>query len=287
MKPNITHIDDNDYNRYSVIKPPSEFFGDNEKYTRIIVDSRVRNESLFPSPNDYEIPLDDDINDVIKAQLVYIDVPFSSFLINDFFNKLVINVGGTDYVVTLDKGDYDKASLLTELQLKLNGSLGTSVVTVSVNAKTDSFSFTSGSPFTIKFVNVYNHIGMLLGFRMNMDYSSIGSGPYIVDAPYRMNFNFNNYLIMDIDQFDLLKSVDKDLNKTFAVIPKNYEHLNLADNPQYIKRFSPPIPRLSKLRIKFYDRFGNNYDFQNMDHRFELLITSFNQKRKYGNIFAT
>ena len=91
---------------------------------------------------------------------------------------------------------------------------------------------------------------------------------------------------MSIEQFDLLKSIDRDLNKSFAMIPKMYQNLSIADSAKYKKNFSPPIPKLAKLRIKFFDRFGNPYDFQNVDHRFELLITSAKQRRKYGNIFS-
>ena len=36
--------------------------------------------------------------------------------------------------------------------------------------------------------------------------------------------------------------------------------------------------------ITFYDRFNNLYDFQNIDHRFEILFKSHKQRRKYGSI---
>ena len=74
---NITNISDDDYNKYGVIKPPQEFFKDNLKYTRIVIDSRVRDPILYPLQNDYYINFEDDITDVISAQLVYIDIPFS------------------------------------------------------------------------------------------------------------------------------------------------------------------------------------------------------------------
>jgi hypothetical protein len=283
----ITNFDDNDYAKYSIIKPPADFLGDDEKYTRVVIDSRVRNKDLFPDPNNYEVLLDDDINDAIKAQLVYVDIPFTNFLINKDFNTLVVRVGGTDHKVALSTGDYDTTSLVTEIQAKLDAVLGAAVITVSHIPRIDSFSFSSSASFTLKFDKQQNTLAHLLGFRDNKDYVATGSGPYIVTAEFRKNFNYNNYIIMTIDQFDLLKSVDKCLNKSFAMIPKNYDVLNLADHPEYIKRFSPPIAKLSKLKVRFYDRFGNDYDFQNMDHRFELLVTSFKQKRKYGNIFAS
>ena len=286
MQQSVLDFEDRDYAKYSVIKPPTEYFGDNKKLTRIVVDSRVRNASLFPTPNDYEVPFEDDITDVISAQLVYIDIPFSSYLINKYFNKFIIAIGGTDHTITLDTGDYTDASFLIEVQAKLDLVLGAGAVTISYVQKTDSYSFSSASPFTMKFKDQTNTLAMLLGFSRYKDYASVGSGPYIVGSEFRRNFNFNNYIIMDIDQFDLLKSIDRDLNKSFAMIPKNYDSLNLSDNPSYTKYFSPAIPKMTKLRVKMYDRFGNPYDFQNMDHRFEIELTSFKQKRKYGNIFS-
>ena len=47
----------------------------------------------------------------------------------------------------------------------------------------------------------------------------------------------------------------------------------------------PVRSRLSKLRIKIMDRYGNPYALNNLDHHFELIFESFKQKRKYQNIF--
>lgn len=287
MQQSITQFDDEDYYKHGVIKPPSDFFGDNQRITRIVVDSRVRDVSLFPNQCDYDVYFEDDINDIVSAQLVYVDVPFSNYLINTYFNRFIISYGGTDYTIILDKGDYTKDTIVTEINYKLDAALGSGVVVISYIEKTDNYKFTcTTGPFTLKFSDQTNTLAMLLGFNRTKNYTSSGTGPYTVFSEYKRNFNYNNYIIMDIDQFDLLKSIDKDLNKSFAMIPLNYDTLNLADNPQYIKRFSPAISKLTKLHVRFYDRFGNPYDFQNMDHRFEIELTSFKQRRKYGNIFA-
>lgn len=283
----IKNITDEEYDKYSVIKPPPEYVGDVEKYTRVIIDSRVRNTNLFPNPNDYEVPFEDDINDVITAELLYIDIKFTAYTINQYFNKLVINYGGTDHNIILDTGDYDNTTLKAEIQSKMDTALGSGVVTISDLTKRGGYTFTSASVFTLKFAQQTNTIGLLLGFRDTKDYLASGTGPYTVDSEFRKNFEYNNYIIMDIEQFDLLKSIDKNLNKTFAIISNNNVNIaNFSDSTNYIKKFSPPIPRLNKLRIRLYDRFGNNYDCQNMDHRFELSIKSHRQHRRYGNIFA-
>lgn len=288
MNKHITEIDDNSYEKYGIIKPPSTFTGDNQKYTRLVIDSRIRDKELFPNQNNYEIPLDDDINDVITAQLIYMNMPFTLYTVNVNFNTLVFTYDGTTYTLVLSTGNYDISTLQDEFRTQMNAILGLNQMTISYNSRRDSFKFTGNRPFTFKFNKQKNTLAYLLGFRENKDYTSvsIGGGQYELEAEFKCNFDYNNFVIMDIDQFDILKSIDSELNRTFAIIPKVYNSQNVIDNPQYIKRFSPPIGKLNKIRIRIYDRFGNDYDFQNQDHRFELLLTSFKQQRKYGNIFA-
>ncbi len=288
MNSQITKIDDASYEKYGIIKPPSQFTGDNQKFTRIVIDSRIRNKDLFPNPNHYEIPLDDDINDVIIAQLIYMDMPFPLYTINPNFNTLVFMYNGSSYSVSLDNGNYNASTLTDELNTQMNNLLGSNKIVMEYVSKTDSFTFRGDNSFTFKFKNQPKTLSYLLGFRNNQDYTAVSSGgQYKLDAEFKCNFEYNNYVIMDIDQFDILKSTDRELNRTFAIIPKvPYNSQKVIDMPQYIKRFSPPIGKLNKIRIRLYDRFGNDYDFQNQDHRFEILLTSFKQQRKYANIFA-
>jgi hypothetical protein len=107
----------------------------------------------------------------------------------------------------------------------------------------------------------------------------------VIQSPYRKNFDYNKYIYLVIDQFDLNKGNAKPINKSYAALTKQYTQLSINDKPKIVKYFSPTIPRLSKLSISFYDRYGNKYDFQNQDHRLEFLFTSFKQKSKYQNIF--
>lgn len=300
MQHTIVDYNEDDYYQSAVIRPPKDFkfFEADTRHTRIIVDSRIRDKSLFPNPNNYEIPLEDDINDVREARLVSMEIPMPMYLINPHFNKLYFRIASIDYVATVPSGDYSAVELAAAIEAAMNELVPTVVVgdfKVTYNARLDNFEIRCESAFTLLFgetvssawIEKPNALSMLLGFSAHKNYYSEvdaadASFPNLVRSEYRRNFEYNNYLIMDIDQFDVLKSVDRDLNKSFAVIPKDYSLLNIADEASIIKTFSPPIGRLAKLRIKFYDRFGNPYDFQNMDHRFELIVTSFKQRRKYN-----
>lgn len=283
---------DEDYNHNAVIKPAIDdtFINNDMKYTRMIVDSKDRDVTLFPEPNRYDIVFDDDINDVLSAQLlnIYINLD-SSYVINRYFNTLKFTISSTSYQSTLVTGDYSETTLASEMQTRMNASTAPSTFKVIHIPSLDKYVFLCTSPFSMDFT-FQNNLSYLLGFSTTtytsvVDASYDAGYPNAILAPYRRNFNFNNYCVMYIDQFDLNKNASKTLNKSFAIIGSNYDGLNISDDPKIIKYFNPPINKLNKLRITFYDRFGNLCDFQNMDHRFEILFKSFKQRRKYTQIF--
>jgi len=288
----ITTIDTHDFYNKAVIEPPKEhlFYENNKKYTRIVIDSKDRNQNLFTNPNEYEIVLDDDINDVVSAQLISADIPFVSYLINDTYNQLVVTIGSTTSTLTLTSGDYSPTDLATHIQAKLNA-VSAGNFSISYDSVKDNFRFRSKVTFTLVFQNVSNPLSMLLGFK-NQNYSSgvsseIDAYVNVIQSPYRKNFDYNKYIYLVVDQFDLNKGNAKPINKSFAALTEQYTNLAINDKPKIVKYFSPTIPRLAKIRVSFYDRFGNKYDFQNQDHRLEFLFTSFKQKSKYQNIFGS
>lgn len=274
-----------EFDKHAIIKPPGSFeFVDNDKkYTRLVVDSTFRDQSLYPNPNDYYFAFDDDINDVASAKLVSIDVPLSTYTTNLHFNTLWVVVGaGNEVAVSLDHGKYTAESLATMIQNKLNSAGIGATFTVTFSTILEKFTFSASLPFTFNFAQKTNSLHSLLGFKPQ-NYTSTNN---LIEAPFKCNLEFNNYIVMCIDGFDNNKSNSKPLNKSFAVISKNYANLNISDVPDITKGFNPPLSRLAKIHISFFDKYGNPYDFQNMDHRMEILFHSFKQRRKYQNIFG-
>ena len=185
---NITNIDDDDYIKYGVIKPPQEFFKDNLKYTRIVIDSRVRDPILYPLQNDYYTQFDEDYTDILSAQLVYIDIPFSKYLVNQYFNSLNITYNGTTYNVVLPTGDYTDASFLTAMQSSLNTNIGSGAITITYNALLDNYTFTSTNNFGFNFQDQKNSLGMLLGFNINKNYVATSGVSYVLNSEFRRNY---------------------------------------------------------------------------------------------------
>lgn len=297
-----------EYEKNAIIPPPSGNLGDhNMRYTRMIIDSKDRDVNLFPNPNQYEVRLEDDIEDVATVSLLCMNVPLPMYLVNKYFKTFLLIVEGSPIEITLTEGDYSPVALATLITSKLNAAMGSTVFNVEYDTTSDKFTFTGNVDFSISFESLTEYtirqepasdskaarlasakrdtksLHMLLGFTQ-AEYTTNyvgGPYPYAITAPYRRNFAYNNYAVMRIDQFDVNKSPGNTLHRTFAVVVNNYNDWSLGEDLSVTKNFTPPLARLAKLRVSFLDRYGNLYDFQNQDHRFELLFSSHKEKRKY------
>ena len=282
----IIQYDKNTYDRYNVIKPPQDPVEDfsvleNSKSTRMVIDSFMRDTNLFPSPNKYEIEFDEHIDDVTSIELINVKMPLSSYLINSNFNALTFTTNNDNYTVNLPPGNYDPTTALaTELQTQMNSAVDQFVVTYV--AAQDNYIIRSSSPFSINFSGT-NTLAKLFGFN-NGVVNSVSNSSYtdgfsnVIQAPYRINPNYNDYAVMYIDQCDLFKSPYNAFDKAFAIIGQDYYTNNIAESSRIKKGFDPPV-RLQKLKVRFYDKYYNPYDFQNQDHRFEIVLTSSKSKK--------
>ena len=267
-----------DYYKSATIPPPDDsiFYDGETRATRIVVDSKDRDLGLFPSPNKYTINFDDEVTDIVSAQLLNAYIPTPIYLINSNFNSFMCN----NMIIKLTIGDYDP----NELAAEITNQLSSQEIICTYTRSLDNYIFVRSVPFTLDFTNP-NSITRVLGFK-NKQYASQpdGDNSYVINSEFKKDFDSNNYAIMYIEQFDINKSSSSILNKSFAIIPNKNDKVNFSDEKIITKFFAPPLGKLDKLRIKFFDRFGNPYDFQNMDHRFEILLKSHKQRRKYGPI---
>ena len=78
------------------------------------------------------------------------------------------------------------------------------------------------------------------------------------------------------------QSINNVFNKAFGIIPSDFSNLQIGDVYSIKKSFSPPMPRIDRLRIRFTDVYGNPYDFQNKEHLLEFAFYSHKNIRKYN-----
>lgn len=277
-----------DFSNTSVIRPPFEQFKNKEikrKQTRFIIDSRTRDRNLYPDPSQYVINLDDPIEDVTSAQITTYNIPLEAYMVNKYNNNLFIKMNNTHFLINISVGDYDAVSLERELERSINiqqNVLHFSVVYCHIK---DNYIFNADGPFQLVFSDtkgLYTNgtIGKVIGFGPDTYSSSFVDGRYTLQSRYKKNFSEQKYAILHIEQMSLHHSESDIINKCFNIVQPLIATFTTQCN-QPIKYFNPPIARLTKLKLTFRDFNGNLYDFQNHDHRIDILFESNKHLRKF------
>lgn len=273
-----------DYANSSIIKPPFEPLKNindtKHKITRVVIDSRDRNTAIFPTPSQYEVELQDDIEEVTAIELCIAQIPMMAYNVSSNNNTLVIN--NVQYVIPV--GEYNASTLATTITLELADVR----IRVLYNNIRDKFSLHGQDAFTL---NASGSINKTLGFISKKDYVStsipVSGETYtgydnLLDAPFRVNFQDNKYLVLHIDQVSVNNSINSVLHKSFAILSQEPYKYSYNDAQCSIKKYlNPPIARMQKVRLSFRDYYGNLYDFQNHDHRIELVFESRKHLSKY------
>ena len=277
-----------DFSTSMVIKPPFEQATNDQggpKYTRIVIDSRDRDTSIYPNSNNYVVDLETEVLEVTSGEVIIKDISMSMYTINSYNDTLLLSILGNDNVVKLPNGDYVASSFAPVLADALNASLPEShPFTVTHNVSKDTYTISctslSAGDFSLDFENVQlkqSNIALILGFVPGTVYTSVDN---VLTAPFRTNFDADRYAVMRIDQFTVNNSATSTLHKSTALIGK-VDVLSLRTIIPIKKYFNPPIARMFKLAISFTDYYGNPYEFNNKDHRLEIMLESKRHHSKY------
>lgn len=290
MTERIIKFNPTTYYNNAIIKEPNDAVK-SSRIIRIVVDSRERNISIFPSPNNYEINLLEDLKNVVHMSLITAEFPFDSYLINSNNNLLYLAYNDLVYSISIETGNYTEAELAAELTAKLNTTVNANDFIVEYIGIKDNFVFRCKHPFGLVFRGeVFTHafnnsrdtaypeksIGRVLGFGINNYVSTPLLNPidlYVngLNSEFKKNFQKDDYIVLKIDAAEINKSTATTLNNSFAVISK-FKECSVFDENAYHKKFKPPLAKLPKLKISLTDYYGNLYDFQNKDHKLELMF---------------
>lgn len=246
--------------------------------TRLAIDSKDRDLTKFPLASHYEITLDEAIFDVLSMTLVVADVPFVSYLINPSNNMITLCLTDSSTLpATIPTGDYCGVSLASAVQSAVQQQCSTHGVTFTAvfSEVTDNICFTCSDPFSVKFPE-RGSIAKELGFAVDSTNVSTGSDnqTFTVRPPFRRDSHTHPSCILKMNQSSVLTSVNKTVNQSFAILTPSRNTLCAATSELPVKYFNPPMPRLMRLTIDFSNYDGSPVDFQNHDHRLEVLLTS-------------
>jgi hypothetical protein len=292
------------FEEHAVIQPP-DFKNVNipKRKFKYIIDSRDRNTKRYPNPAKYTLHLDHNINDVIMIQIYLLDVPFNNYNITKYNNTLhFLDKSSTvidQYSIT--PGNYTASTLIEALNNALiDLTTNIRVATITYNEITEKIKIEANedlqlgfkSPIQIKYdesnaIDKYmdNSIGRVLGF--GIDNYEIGANDEL-EAPYTINLKTDDYMTMYIATAKNYYSINQHVHEAFAVInnPSNGNLINVSEELMK-KSYFPALPSMKTFSIKFKDYYGNLYDFQNKEHRFEIIFTCYKQTRSYNEIFDT
>jgi len=268
-------------NQFSGLKQ-TNFNTENNLITDIlIVDSRDRNYTIYPDPHEYIYFLEKEYRNIVEIELVQAFIPNSGYTITDNNNQIILN----ETIVSISNGDYnedDEPSAKTKLSEYLTSKITDIEVTYNYNTKKYKIKNIGGVPITISFRGSeilndgssysppkYNYnensLGPLLGFLPN-EYT-IASGDCI-EGENIADFDACKYVLLQIPEFDRLKSINENIEKSFALIPFSDTLMYFDNTKNYgnIKLFNPPMYRLNKIHINFKNRHGKYFDFSGREH---------------------
>ena len=262
----------------AIIRPPFEEAKNTtvgNKFTRVVIDSRNRDRSIYPNPNKYVIDMETDIQETTSGEILIKDIPLSMYMINQYNNTFTVNGES----VVLAEGNYASGTLLAPV---LNIALGSFSINVSYEDAIDKFMFRSNSEFLFTFP-VTSDLALILGFVPGSEVEAKVSNAltsFELLAPFRINLTADRFAVMRIEHFTINNSINPVLHKSSALIGKA-DALGVRTLTPMKKWFNPPIARLLKLMISFTDFYGNPYDFQNQDHRIEIMFESKKHLSRY------
>lgn len=244
--------------------------------TSLVICSSDRDTSVYPLASHYEVFLDEAVHDVMSMQLVVADVPFVAYLIHTTNSTIkAVLQSGLIVNAVIPFGDYTGAALATAVQASLQGqvpSSSTAVFTTVYSPQTDNIAVTCNSPYSLVFAET-GSCALQMGFDVGWTYQSSGTTNTVAPT-YRRNKGTNQSIILSIPPASVNTSVNQYVNQSFAIITQTRTTLSAASQILSIKNFNPPIARLSRVTVDFANYDGSPVDFQNHEHRLELMLVS-------------
>ena len=298
---------------------PSDFFQGiiNPIKKRIItkilnIDSRFRDSYYSTSSTNYNIILPTNFNDVLKIQLLSIEIPKTYYNVSKQYgnNFFTIVVDGNSQVVNIPEGNYDPTTISVIINTQLvnlggdfahvvftcnyvnftNISTGTGQIlvgfdgsqsqganaTLELNFQADKYGLDDRfTPLPLKF-------GWLLGFRNgiyvnNQNYVSEGIFDYIGTKYFYLVFDDYNTSVVN-NFFGAFNSSVLNKNILARISSQVSSGYNLIEqnNMRLItpaREYMGPV-NLNNLNIQLLDEFGRVVNLNNMDFSFAIELTT-------------
>ena len=253
------------------------------------------NSNLFTDNKNVTISQNNQINTYKK----YTNGSYYGFSPNNFTNML--NVDKMTISATEDNGKYihnlvldfsDNKSYyqMAEAFNMYDNELKLTIVSGNTTYDIDNTKLQSDNTNTIKFKNENNKINIMVVLNENLEiifgntvlnpniYTNIVVGD-IMKTDLR-----DQYVLLDIKEFDRLVSINDNIHNSYVKIPVDMNHHQYFDNAKVhgtIKYFDPIMPSLDRFTIRIRDRNGQILNDNGLDHTMIFSVKCLNDKKNY------
>lgn len=265
---------------------------DSQPVKYVYVDATNRDTTLYPSGNSYTLHLTNPLHSIIQVDLVAAKVPNTMFNLTSGSNVLIFtNLSNVLAPITsnisIPPGYYSATGLAQAL-------VNSSGVLFCMDFNQDEGKYLVSSNVQFNLQGTTSEIRTLMGINsgtLSSFYYST-SDVYARDTTYAgrwlyksnkiVNFTVNEYVFLDIEELRTTSVLDakkivgdttdgSSIRNSFGMVPmdvpsgivKNYKEG--ADYRQYIM-FTSPIPKISRLTIRWVDARGQPVNFQGFDN---------------------
>jgi hypothetical protein len=257
-----------------------------EYYTdHILIDSRDRDTTLFPSPSNYRIDLLRSYPNVISLELVTAEIPISEYNVNSTNNVIQFKevAGSTVIVATIPPGNYSTlASFKSIVETTMNnasahGASYTLNITTLASQNKVILSSDIGGTSTL-FSVLFSSSSSRRLFGMNA-VDKTGTSSYTSDTI--VSLDKEQYLTLAIENIRNITSTHSITHNAFAKIPLNNDdstgrkYFSTSSDYNAVKVFQPQMPKLDHLHLSF-NSYNGLYDFNGLDHSLTFKVVYIN-----------
>lgn len=247
------------------------------------IDSRDR-ESPSDHPGSYTVRLLDPVRDVVSVRVRSHSVPSPYSVPSGRGRVWVAPAGGAWEAADVAPGDYTEAGAAAALEAALASAAPGQTWSVSVGAP-GVFSVASGAAFGIRGGDGQSRDGygpLSAGRVFGFAAGEAASGPgNVLVAPHRHQLSRSEELYLRVEGFDAIGAPTSGPHGCTEVLLADGA---LHDTPA-VRAFHPPLSRVERLRVRVVDYFGNPVDFDNREHRVDLVFSVGDAVRRVGGGF--
>lgn len=264
---------------------------DSQRIKYVFADSTNRDSTMYPSGNSYTLHLTNPLHSIIQVDLVAAKVPNTMYNLTNGSNVVTFSSSN----VSISPGYYSAYGLAQALA-NASGFLFC-VDFIESEGKFLVSSNVASFTFEARTSEMQRMLGLDPG--AHSSFSASSDPVYASDPTYALrsllksqrivDLSTNEYVFLDIEEFRTTSVLDakkliqgttegSSIRSTFGMIPldvtagtiKNYKET--TDYNQYIV-FNTPIPKISRLTVRWIDRSGQLLNFQGFEHNaFTLRI---------------